>query len=167
MSLNRFESSLSESSNISAMLESLNFPTALLIKSESCFSSTLLCNNFIDLTAASSESLSDLEIPEIYIDSLIQTTDDELDTITKTYNFFTKKLCINKIPYSPILIEYLPTSLEGRVQVCHYEKKSDDDIQSYFIECSAWSPEQKHFNYKLNCNEIDITILEKLFRKKS
>ncbi|CAG8821438.1 18955_t:CDS:1, partial [Racocetra fulgida] len=66
----RFESSLSESSIISAIPESLGFPTALLIKSELCFSSTSLCNNFIDLTAASNESSSDLEIPEIDIDSL-------------------------------------------------------------------------------------------------
>ncbi|CAG8825711.1 11810_t:CDS:2, partial [Gigaspora rosea] len=69
------------------------FPTAPLIKSESCFSSTSLCNNFINLIAASSESSSDLETPKIDIDSL--------------------KLCINEIRYSPIPIEYPPTSLEG------------------------------------------------------
>ncbi|CAG8798037.1 40692_t:CDS:1, partial [Gigaspora margarita] len=68
MLLDRFESSFSESSIISITLESLGFLTAPLIKLESCFSSTLLCNNFIDLIAASNESLSDFEIPEIAID---------------------------------------------------------------------------------------------------
>ncbi|CAG8561079.1 4863_t:CDS:2 [Gigaspora margarita] len=203
---------------------------------------TSLCNNFIDLTTASNESSSDLEISEIDIDT------DESDTITKTYNFFTKKLCINEIQYSPIPIEYPPTSLEGTAiiynisgwndyntafsdvqynmgdiggkknyrceflgckvnksvrictgaKVCEFvssksketqhteidesidfyklnqptdlqtskEKKSDDDIQSYFIGCSAWSPGQRHFHYKLNCNEIDFIMLEELFKGK-
>ncbi|CAG8843488.1 17568_t:CDS:1, partial [Gigaspora margarita] len=47
-----------------------------------------------------------------------------------------------------------------RAQVCYYGKKLDNDISSYFIRCSAWSPGQKHFHYKLNCDEIDITMLK-------
>ncbi|CAG8805007.1 20769_t:CDS:2, partial [Cetraspora pellucida] len=128
MLLNRFESSLSESSNISAMLESLNFLIALLIKSELCFSSTSLCNNFIDLIAALSKSLSDLEIPKIDIDSLIQITNDELDTINKTYNLFTKKLYINKIQYLSIFIKYLPTSLESIAIIYNISRWNDYNI---------------------------------------
>ncbi|CAG8587593.1 30989_t:CDS:2 [Gigaspora margarita] len=53
MLLDRFESLLSESLNIFAILESLGFLAAPLIKSESCFSNKSLCNDFIYLIAAS------------------------------------------------------------------------------------------------------------------
>ncbi|CAG8771279.1 31519_t:CDS:2, partial [Racocetra persica] len=61
-----------------------------------------------------------------------------------------------------------PTDLQTlkEAKIHAIEKKSDNDILSYFIGCSAWSPGQKHFHYKLNCDEINITILEKLFRGK-
>jgi hypothetical protein len=74
MSLKKFDSSLSESSIIS-LPESLNLLTISLNDKQksksSSFLSTSLCDDFIDLTAASSEA-SDLEIPEIDIDDLVK-----------------------------------------------------------------------------------------------
>ncbi|CAG8755402.1 3518_t:CDS:2 [Gigaspora rosea] len=54
-----------------------------------------------------------------------------------------------------------------KAQICHYGKKSDDDVPSYFIGCSAWAAEDKHTHHQINKNEIDIIILEKLFKGKS
>ncbi|CAG8857436.1 2404_t:CDS:1, partial [Gigaspora margarita] len=70
------------------------------------------------------------------------------------------------IAFANIQCPYNFDTCAGRAQVCHYRKKSDNDIPSYFIGCSAWSPGQKHFHYKLNCDEIDVTMLEKLFKEK-
>ena len=61
--------------SFSTISGSLSPPTISLddkLKSESLsFLNTSLCDNFIDLTAASSESSSNLEIPEIDVDSLV------------------------------------------------------------------------------------------------
>ncbi len=61
--------------SFSTISGSLSPPTISLddkLKSESSsFLNTSLCDNFIDLTAASSESSSNLEIPEIDVDSLV------------------------------------------------------------------------------------------------
>ncbi|CAG8532891.1 27515_t:CDS:2 [Dentiscutata erythropus] len=85
MSLKKLDSSLSESSNISAP-ESLNLPTTTLSdkpKSKfSSFLSTSLCDDFIDLTAAS-------------------------------------------IRYTPIPIEYSPTSSEGIAIIYNISKWND------------------------------------------
>ncbi|RIB27599.1 hypothetical protein C2G38_2160110 [Gigaspora rosea] len=110
MSLKKLDSSLSESSIISKT-ESLTLLNDKQKSKLSSFLSTSLCDDFINLTAASSEA-SDLEIPEIDIDDLMQTTDDETDVIN-THNFFTKNLCINKIRHSLIPIEYPFTSSKG------------------------------------------------------
>ncbi|CAG8620224.1 15029_t:CDS:2, partial [Dentiscutata erythropus] len=110
MSLTKLTYSLSESSNLSIISELSDLSTAPLVKLK--FETSSLCNNFIDLTAISNESSLDLEIPEIDIDSSIKTSVDESNTTIKAYNFFTKKLYMNEIRYSPIPIEYLPTSLE-------------------------------------------------------
>ncbi|CAG8655890.1 19372_t:CDS:2 [Dentiscutata erythropus] len=108
MSLTKLTYSLSESSNLSIISELSDLSTAPLVKLK--FETSSLCNNFIDLTAISNESSLDLEIPEIDIDSSVT---DESNITIKAYNFFTKKLCINEIRYSPMPIEYPPTSLEG------------------------------------------------------
>ncbi|CAG8663535.1 10229_t:CDS:10, partial [Racocetra persica] len=252
MSLKKLDSSLSESSIISKAKSLISLNDKQKSKSSN-FLSTSLCDNFIDLTAASSEA-SDHEIPEIYIDDLMQTTDNEFDIIN-IHNFFTKNFCINKIQHSLIPIEYPPTSSEGiaiiyniskwndyniqynmgdgggnkiieyeylgckvnkSVRMCtgakvcefvsselketqHSEvnadidfykinqpvnsqiskeakthasnlslwKKSDDDIPSYFIGCTAWAAGEKHTHHRIDENEIDIIMLEKLFKDKS
>ncbi|CAG8743333.1 23182_t:CDS:10, partial [Gigaspora rosea] len=55
----------------------------------------------------------------------------------------------------------------GKAQICRYGKKSDDDVPSYFIGCSAWAAGEKHTHHRIDENEIDIIILEKLFKGKS
>ncbi|CAG8509089.1 14019_t:CDS:2 [Cetraspora pellucida] len=158
MSLKKYDSSLSDSLSISTTFESINSPivsSKTLLKSKSSSSlSTSLCDNFIDLTMTLSES-SDIEISKIDLDNLIPITADKFDNV-KTYNFFTKNLCINEIRYSPIPIEYLPTSLKSIAIVYNISNWNDynvafSDIQynmgdsgkNKIIEC-------EYLGYKVN-----------------
>ncbi|CAG8581517.1 11061_t:CDS:2, partial [Scutellospora calospora] len=59
---------------------------------------------------------------------------------------------------------YNSNTCSRKLQVCRYGKKSDNDILSYFISCSAWRLGQKHIHYKINDNKINIKMLGKLFK---
>ncbi|CAG8755400.1 3517_t:CDS:2 [Gigaspora rosea] len=135
MSLKKLDSSLSESSIISKT-ESLTSLNDKQKSKSSSFLSTSLCDDFIDLTAASSEA-SDLEIPEIDIDDLMQATDDEADIIN-THNFFTKNLLNKSIRNctGAKVCEFVPSELkeaqhsEVNADINFYKINQPVDIQT-------------------------------------
>ncbi len=92
---------------------------------------------------------------------------NKFQTITKFLIYFYFNQYRKYLAFVNFQCPYNSATCVGKTQVYRYGKKSDDDIPSYFIGCSAWSSGQKHTHHRLNNNEIDVTMLEKLFKGKT